>query len=107
MITVLNKIDQCKDPNVVQKLRIKFPKNVQISALHQTGFTQLLEMMTQELSNLRKRLKLKIPQSQYALVSELMGEGRVISSDYEENDILIEIEIPARLEYKVKPFLVK
>ncbi|MBI2743727.1 MAG: GTPase HflX [Chlamydiales bacterium] len=107
VITVLNKIDQCNNPVLLQKLRIKYPKTVQISALHQVGFDQLLEIMTQEISNLRKKLKLKIPQSHYALVSELMKEGRVISSEYEENDILLEIEIPARLEYKVQPFRIE
>ena len=88
----------------MQRLRIKYPKTVKISALHQTGLDLLMEMMMQEVSNLRKRVKLKIPQSRYALVSELMQEGRVIHSDYEENDILLEIEIPAHLEYKVKPY---
>ncbi len=105
VITVLNKVDQVQNPLILQKLRIKYPKTVQISALHKTGFDELLQMMTQEISNLRKRVKLIIPQSHYALVSELMREGRVINCDYEENDVLLEIEIPASLEYKVEPFL--
>lgn len=105
VITVFNKIDECKDPGVIQRLRLKYPKTVEISALHQIGFDHLLEIMTQEISNLRKRFKLCIPQSNYALVSELMREGRVISSEYEENDVLLEIEIPARLEYKVLPYI--
>jgi hypothetical protein len=29
----------------------------------------------------------------------------VIACDYEENDVLLEIEIPSSLEYKVQPFL--
>jgi GTP-binding protein HflX len=60
-----------------------------------------MEIMMQEVSNLRKRVKLRIPQSHYALVSELMRE-RVIQSEYEENDILLVIEIPSSLEYKVE-----
>ncbi len=107
IITVLNKIDECQNPGLLHRLRLKYRKTVQISALHNTGFTELLELMMQELSKLRKRFKLKIPQSEYALVSVLMREGRVISSEYEENDILLEIEIPATLEYKIEPFLQK
>ncbi len=106
-ITVLNKMDQCENPIILQKLRVKYPKTVAISALHGTGFDQLLELMTQEISLLRKCIKARIPQSHYVLVSELMREGRVISCEYEENDILIEAEIPARLEYKVHPFLLR
>jgi len=103
-ITVLNKIDQCKNPTIAYRFRVKYKKTVQISALNGTGFDELLEMMMKEISLLRKMFKLRIPQSNYALVSELMREGRVISCDYEENDIVLEVEIPARLEHKVKPF---
>lgn len=105
IITVLNKMDQCQNPAIIAKFRIKYPKVVAISALDQTGFDDLMEMMMQEVSLLRKTVSCRIPQSHYALVSELMREGRVISCEYEENDILITIEIPSALEYKVKPFL--
>jgi hypothetical protein len=29
----------------------------------------------------------------------------VIYSEYEENDVLLEVEIPIQLEHKVQPFL--
>lgn len=104
MITVFNKIDAVTDASLLNRLRLKYPNTVVISALTGEGFTQLMEMMMQELSNMRKRVKLRIPQSHYALVSELMREGRVISSEYMENDVLLEVEIPVRLESKVHPF---
>lgn len=107
ILTVLNKIDVCEDQGVLQRLRIKYPRTVQISALQKTGFTELLELMVEEISNLRKTFKLRIPQSHYVLVSELMRKGRVISSEYEEDDVLLEVEIPRELEYKVLPFLQK
>jgi GTP-binding protein HflX len=106
IITVLNKIDQCDNPNVIAKFRVMYPKTVAVSALNGTGFEDLMEMMMQEVSLLRKQVFCRIPQSEYALVSELMREGRVISCEYEENDILIKLEIPGRLEYKVVPFLI-
>lgn len=105
VITVLNKIDECKSPAILHKLRVKYPKTVQISALLGTGFDELMEVMTQEIASLRKRVKLRIPQSHYALVSELMREGRVIECEYEENDILMVVEIPATLEHKVVAFI--
>lgn len=106
MITVLNKIDECPNLALIAKFRIKYPKTVAISALTGEGFDQLLDMMIKEISLLRKTVKARIPQSQYALVSELMREGRMIECDYEENDILIKVEIPAHLEYKVQPYLI-
>jgi GTP-binding protein HflX len=106
IITVLNKIDQCTNPALAAKFRIKYPKTVSISALQGIGVDDLLELMVKEVSLLRKVINARIPQSHYAIVSELMREGRVIECDYEENDILLKAEIPARLEYKVQPFLI-
>ncbi len=106
MITVLNKIDQCPHPAIVAKFRVKYPKTVAISALQGTGIDDLLGLMVKEISLLRKIISARIPQSHYAIVSELMREGRVIECEYEENDILIKVEIPAHLEHKVQPFLI-
>ncbi len=105
IITVLNKIDQCENSPLLYKFRIKYPRTVQISASNQIGFEDLIERMMQELSLLRKTVNLRIPQSQYALVSELMREGRVINISYEEDNVDLHIEIPRQLEYKVVPFM--
>jgi GTP-binding protein HflX len=104
IITVLNKIDEATTSLAAAKLRLKYPKTIQISALKGEGFDHLLEMMTEAIASLRKRFRLRIPQSHYALVSELMEAGRVISSDYVDNDIVMEVEIPAQLEHKVARF---
>ncbi|MCI0382270.1 MAG: GTPase HflX [Chlamydiae bacterium] len=104
IITVLNKADLCESPIMIQKMRIKFPKTVVISALHGTGFQELMELMMEEIQTLRKIFTLRIPQSHYALVSEIMREGKVLFLEYEENDILMKIEIPAHLEHKVLSF---
>ena len=106
MITVFNKIDASQDQEVLARLKVMYPKAVSISALKREGLEDLLAQMIEDLAALRKVLKLRIPQSEYALVSELMREGKVLESDYEENDILLTIEIPKQLEYKVKPFLI-
>ena len=106
IITVFNKVDQCEDMMIIRKLKLKYPRSIQISALKKEGFDELLERMVEEISALRKIVKLRIPQSQYALACEIMREGRVILSDYEEDDILLEVEIPGRLEHKVQSFII-
>jgi len=105
IITVLNKIDQVENPLAAQKMRIKYPKTVEISALEKIGFDVLLETMVKEISLLRKTVKLRVPQSHYAIVTDVMKEGKVVSCEYEENDILLEIEIPHHLEHKVSHFV--
>ena len=91
---------------LIQRLRIKYPKTVEISALKQTGFEELMALMIREIALLRKVVKLRVPQSHYALVTEIMGEGKVLSCEYEENDILLEMEIPHHLERKVSHFVI-
>ncbi len=104
IITVFNKIDQCKSRLEIDRLRFKYPKTVEISALKKIGFDRLLELMIKEIALLRKTVHLRVPQSQYASLSEVMREGKVIAREYEENDILLEVEIPAHLERKVAHF---
>ncbi len=94
IITVLNKIDKCEHPSMIHRIRMSYPKNVQISALKKEGFDELQEKMIVELSLLRQIIKLRIPQSDYASVSEIMQEGHVLNQDYEENDILLKVELP-------------
>jgi GTP-binding protein HflX len=104
-IHILNKIDLCQDKSLLYRLRIKYPKTVQISALTGEGFDHLMELMIAEVGSLRQTFKLRIPQSHYALVSELIREGRVVLCEYEDNDVLLHVEIPHRLEPKVRPFV--
>jgi len=105
MITVLNKIDALNNKGILGRLKLKYPRVVGISAIEQIGFDELMRMMMDTIKDLRKIVKLRIPQKDYAIVSQLMDEGRLIHKEFEENDILIEIEIPVHMERKVEPFL--
>ncbi|MBM3201597.1 MAG: GTPase HflX [Chlamydiae bacterium] len=106
IITVLNKIDLCEDREKLTKFRIRYPKTVRISALTKEGFDDLYQEIENAIKELRKPLRLKIPQSQYALISELLRLGNVLSTEYEDNDVVMEIEVPTELEYKVKDYIV-
>jgi len=104
IITCLNKIDEIYDQSFITYFKLNYPKTVIISALKKEGFEDLMEKMIDEISNLRKIIKLKIPQSYYKLVSEIIKEGRIISLNYEENDVLIEAEVPKMLQKKLQMF---
>lgn len=101
IITVLNKMDKIDSPSLVHRLRMSYPKNVQISALTGQGFEELQEFMIQELSTLRQIVRLKIAQSEYGLISEIIRAGRIISQEYEENDVILEVDIPTPLAKKL------
>ncbi len=107
IITVLNKIDALPDKSLINKYRFKYPRVVAISALTGEGMDDLLDAMMDAIKLLRKRLSLRIPQSEYALVAEIMEWGLVKASDYEENDILLDVEVPAEMEHKVQDYIVE
>lgn len=107
MITVLNKIDKLENRHLADQFRVRFPKTVQISAVTGEGFEELMALMEKEVESRRIYVRLRVPQSDYALVSELLAVGHVLSRDYEENDILLDLEIPAFLRKKVAAYLVK
>ncbi len=105
VITVLNKIDKVPDGRIAQKVRLIYPKTVTISALNHTGFEELAQAMMDELSRQRRLLRLRIPQSDYQLVSEVMREGTVLDQEYEENDILLKAEVPILLANRLTPYI--
>lgn len=107
VITVLNKTDLCADKAMLNRMRIKYPKTVAISALKKQGLEDLQDAMVQELSKQRKSLWLRIPQASYHIVSEVVRSGHVMTQEYEENDILLHVDIPIVLANKLKHYHVE
>ena len=105
IITILNKVDVCTDLSRIDRMRIKYPKTLVISATERTGFHELEEMMIHEISHLRRTVWLRIPQSDYRLVSDLIRQAQVLSQDYEENDVILHVSLPATLEGKCKKYI--
>jgi GTP-binding protein HflX len=93
IITVLNKVDLCEDQSRLQQLKIKYPKTVVISATQRTGFDELMQMMMRELSEKRSKIKLRIPQSRYDLVAHLKAHAHILNEEYEENDVILSVEL--------------
>lgn len=105
MLTLLNKCDLVENSQNLLKFRVKFPGAFPISAKTGEGVDVLLEKLQEKLASLRKRFYLRIPQSEYALVGLLMKQGHIFDSDYEENDILMDVEVPLTLEAKIQPYI--
>ena len=105
IVTVLNKIDRCQDRKMIDRIRIRYPKTVLISALNRTGFEDLSEIMMRQLSELREVVKLRIPQDEYVLVAFLRREGNVLYEEYRENDVIIRAEVPITILHRFDSFL--
>ncbi len=104
LMTVINKCDLCEDTCSIQKLRFLCPRNVQISAKTGEGMEDLLTMLGEELKKRRKRIFLRIPQKEYHVIHEILENGNIIQQEYEENDILLEVDIPLILVGKVEKY---
>jgi len=105
VITVLNKIDQLDDPTKLMYFRTRYPRTVAISALKREGFDDLIDAMAEELRKRRRVATLRIPQSEYALVSEVMENGVVLNQYYEDNDVILKAEIPIPLLGRLEQYL--
>ena len=107
IIVVLNKIDLLKSKEHIRKFNVLYDNVIAVSAVTHEGFDDLLEAVEIQASRFSKKAHLRINQSNYKLIDEIQREGRVIHTDYEGNDILLEVEIPEHMERKVKAFLVE
>ncbi len=80
---------------------------VAVSAKTGEGLDRLLDVVDERLASTRRRMRLRIPQHQAALVSRIHDEGRVLEQAYDGNDILMEADVGDTLaaqvaEYKVE-----
>ncbi len=105
-ITVLNKIDAAHDRALIERLRLTYPRTVKISALTHEGFAELMQMMEHQLSGLRARMELRIPQAEYALISLLKAHGNVIKEEYEENDVVVTADVPKEIMHRFAAYAV-
>lgn len=98
IITVINKCDLSEDVSsqraTIQKLRLTYPRSVQLSALTGEGLNDLFNEMMYVIRDWRKRVLLKIPQSKYQIAATAIREGSLYSKEYEGNDIIIDVDLP-------------
>lgn len=106
VITLLNKVDLLEKTPEFHPVRLKYSKTIPVSALTKTGLEELQERMIDEIQKRRMQVELKIPQSEYHLVSTVLRNGIIIQQDYEENDIFLKVDISAVLAGKLQKYRV-
>lgn len=103
-ILVLNKIDML-DKNYQSLLAKRFADAALISASQNIGITALLEQVEQLLLG-NQILKLHLPYEKTALVSKLHEIAEIISEDYREDGIYLEVEIGRDDRYLIAEYVV-
>ena len=94
VITVLNKIDLVTDPDELAALDRKFPDALHLSAVTGLGLEDLLKACSEVLADRVRCKDYRIPQQRADLVSLLHREAKVLSTDYEGDDILVRAVVP-------------
>ena len=105
IITVLNKVDECKDKSLFDHIRLLYPSVVEISAKKGEGFEELFERMQEKLSSLRCQIKVRIPQKDYGVVHNLLEEGQVVWQNYLENHVEMEVNLPKSKASRYESYL--
>lgn len=107
VIVVLNKIDCVEEPEVLAGLRAEFPGAVEVSALTGEGLEDLTARFSDFLADRVKKLSYRIPQARGDVSGLIHSEGKVLSTDYEGNDILLTAVVPRTIEGQLAQFLVE
>jgi GTP-binding protein HflX len=105
-ISVLNKIDKIKNKNLIKCLARITGAEVAIAALHQLHIDQLLAKIEQQLDHMLTKISLSLSYDEQSILSLIHRKGRILSSQYLGDKMLIEAEVDfktaAIIESKLK-----
>jgi GTPase len=104
VITILNKIDLVSDPDIIAALDRMFPGALHVSAAVGTGLEDLLKSCSAILADRVRCKDYRIPQLRADLVSLLHREAKVLSTDYEADDILVRAVVPPTIAGRLEEF---
>ncbi|MFC7337670.1 GTPase HflX [Haloferula chungangensis] len=105
IITFLNKIDQVTDPDQLAFLNRTYPDALRGSALKNIGIEELLQACSRVLADRVRRQHYRIPQARADLIGLLHRDAKILSTDYEGNDILVHAVVPAAISGKLEQYL--
>jgi len=103
-LVVLNKVDKIADPAWRVQLERHFDQAVLISAQTGEGLDELKSRLNEMLYDRVMRLSLRVPMARADVLALIHREGKIISTEYEGNDALVQAILPKRFLLKVEGF---
>ncbi len=103
MLIVLNKIDLVP-PGQRAAIASHFDQPVAVSLKTGEGIEDLTARLSEMLLDGTVRLNIRLPQAQFGLLSIIHRQGKLLSQNYDGNDVLVEAIIPRRYESHFVPF---
>jgi GTPase len=107
VLTVLNKVDQLRDPQAAQNVLADFPNSVAISALKGEGIKELLRKIEAELFEAYVDVRVKLPYQEGQLISLFHEQGQVESVEHGRGGVVMNGQLPGRLVARFKPFFIQ
>jgi GTP-binding protein HflX len=98
MIVAINKTDKPGIMTTVEKLKMKFPQSLAISALKRDGFGPLIARVQEHMNGLTDVVTVDIPASDAGTLALIHENGLVRRLDYRGDTAHIEAEVPIRLK---------
>jgi GTP-binding protein HflX len=104
IITILNKSDLLDDP--VQRLLLenRYPGAIFTSAALGENLDGLLQLCCEALADRICKQSYRIPQTRGDVLNLLHRDAKVLSTGYEDNDVLVEAIVPASIAGKLQAF---
>ncbi len=106
IVTILNKIDAVEDPETIAYLDRVFPDAIRASSLTGEGLPELLKSCSHVLADRVSRQQYRIPQRRGDILNLLHNDAKVLSTEYEQNDIIISAVVPADIAGRLENFLI-
>jgi len=100
-ITVLNKTDKMKDKMEVERIKRNFHGAVAISALKQTGLTELKDKIVQFMQKDDENIEIILPHRHYSLANIIRENGAVKTEEYREEGLYIKASLPKKIKYAI------
>jgi len=103
-LVVLNKVDKITDPAWRAQLERHFDQAVLVSAQTGEGLDHLMAKINEMLYDRVERLTLRVPMARADVLALIHREGKIISTEYDGNDAVVQAILPKRFLLKVEAF---
>ena len=106
IITVFNKIDAADNGIYTAALQTRLPDSIEVSARTGEGIDRLKEAIGRLHTEGRPVVQITLPGSRHDLVALIHRTGKILTTHYDDNLIMIAAQIPERTRSLLAPFLV-
>jgi GTP-binding protein HflX len=103
-LTIFNKIDRVRQPEIMRELVAEWDPAVAISATKGMGMDDLMQGLVRLVKSMLGHVKALVPYSESNLVQDCYDFGRVLVLDYRDEGIYLEAELVSEMREKMKRF---